>query len=103
MPKMLQAIQDKIIAADIEIKDTTDSGIYVGQAIETPISVVISKGHKVSDEIKPGQKILWWRDKTTEFEWSGGWKLNILSEDDVVGIIDDGQQFDVVVRASDET
>ena len=95
--QMLQAVRDRIICADIEISDETESGIYIGKAAETPISVVISTGPEVSEDIKPGMKILWWRDRSTEFIWDDGWKLNVVRERDVVGVVESGKTFNVIV------
>ena len=100
MAQMLRATLDNLIVAEVEAKEQTDSGLWLGKAEEQPLSVVVSVGPLCKGAMQPGDTIFWLRDMGTSFVWDGGWRLNIVPETEVLAVIEGGQQFDIVQRSA---
>lgn len=74
--RVLKAISKRVIVvpiectADEEGNPISDGGIYLGRTLEQPLGIVASVGSEV-EGIKPGDQVIWRRDKGAEFTFEG--------------------------------
>jgi len=94
----IKPLGDRVVVKVMELEEKTESGIVLpdtakekpqyGEVIAVGSGKVLDNGEKLPLEIKAGDKVIYSKFAGTEFK-RGNEELLILSERDVLGIIED--------------
>ena len=94
----IKPLGDRVVVKVVELEEKTESGIVLpdtvkekpqyGEVIAVGSGRVLDNGEKLPLEINTGDKVLYSKFAGTEFK-KGNEELLILSEKDILGIIED--------------
>ncbi len=102
MPRLLNAVADRVVVSPLAAKTVTDSGIHLGSEAERPLAVVLSVGDSVDDpRLAPGRIVMWRRNMGVEFDFDG-LSVASLTVDEIVGVVDHKKGVRVVFYSLDE-